>query len=94
MFTALDFAPFQAGPTEWLLEPENPSVRYLTLTALLDRQEDDPQVAEARAAMPMTVPTLWGGEAIGVAFSVRKWLPSLPTKHATLRERERKNTPV
>jgi len=94
MCSAPGFAMLRADPTEWLLEPENPSVRYLTLTHLLDRPQDDPLVAEARAAMPMTVPTLWGGEAIGVAFSVRKWLPSLPTKHATLRERERKNTPV
>jgi len=36
---------------QWLLEPQNPSVRYWTLTQILHRPEDDPQVAEARAAM-------------------------------------------
>jgi hypothetical protein len=27
---------------DWLLEEENPSVRYRTLTELLDRESDDP----------------------------------------------------
>jgi hypothetical protein len=31
----------------WLLEPENPSVRYRALTELLDRPGDDPDVLEA-----------------------------------------------
>ncbi len=34
---------------EWLLEPEQPVARYYTLTALLDRKEDDPDVREARS---------------------------------------------
>jgi hypothetical protein len=38
-------------PIPWLLEPENPSVRYRTLTDLLDRSADDPEVREARAAI-------------------------------------------
>ncbi len=42
----------KGDPIPWLLEEENPSVRYLTLTHLLDRPEDDLQVAEARAAIP------------------------------------------
>jgi len=37
---------------EWLLEADNPSARYLALTGLLDRPEDDPEVAAARAAIP------------------------------------------
>lgn len=37
---------------EWLLEKENPSVRYLALRDLLDRGEDDPEVVEARGAIP------------------------------------------
>jgi hypothetical protein len=45
-------AQLKADSLPWLLEPENPSVRYLTLTHLLDRPEDDLQVAEARAAIP------------------------------------------
>jgi hypothetical protein len=35
----------------WLLEPENPSARYLTLTEVLDRAPGDPEVATARAAI-------------------------------------------
>ncbi len=34
---------------DWLLETENPSVRYRTLTELLDVAPDDPQVRQARA---------------------------------------------
>lgn len=38
-------------PLPWLLDPENPSVRYWTLTDILDRPADDPEVQEARAAI-------------------------------------------
>src|SRR5512134_403812 len=38
-------------PVAWLLEPENPSVRYWTLRDILDRPADDPEVQEARAAI-------------------------------------------
>lgn len=34
---------------DWLLEPDQPSVRYLTLTQLLHRPEDDPEVRAAKA---------------------------------------------
>ncbi|MDG6907313.1 MAG: hypothetical protein JRN20_16190 [Nitrososphaerota archaeon] len=33
----------------WLLEEEQPSVRYLTLTQLLDRLENDPEVEKAKS---------------------------------------------
>ena len=36
----------------WLLEPENPSVRFFTLMDILDRPADDPEVRVARAAIP------------------------------------------
>jgi hypothetical protein len=36
----------------WLLEPENPSSRYLALTKLLGRVPEDPDVLEAKAAIP------------------------------------------
>ena len=39
-------------PVPWLLEPENPSARYLALTGLLGRPADDQEVVEARAAIP------------------------------------------
>jgi hypothetical protein len=35
---------------DWLLEEDNPCVRYRTLTELLDRPEDDPEVVGAREA--------------------------------------------
>jgi len=41
----------KADPIPWLLEPENPSLRYWTLTDLLDRPADDPEVYQARAAV-------------------------------------------
>lgn len=41
----------QADPTDWLLETDNPSVRYWTLTDILDQPADAPQVIEAQAAI-------------------------------------------
>jgi hypothetical protein len=37
-------------PLAWLLEPEDPSVRYWTLVDILDRPADGSEVEEARAA--------------------------------------------
>jgi len=37
---------------DWLLEPDNPSARYLALTGLLGRRADDPEVQAAQAAIP------------------------------------------
>jgi len=37
---------------DWLLEPDNPSARYLALTGLLGRPAADPEVIAARAAIP------------------------------------------
>jgi hypothetical protein len=34
----------KAYPTEWLLEPTNPSVRYFTLTSLLEKPKTEPEV--------------------------------------------------
>jgi hypothetical protein len=39
-------------PMEWLLEPDNPSVRYLALRHLLGRAADDPEVQAAWTAIP------------------------------------------
>jgi hypothetical protein len=38
----------KADPTDWLLEEENPSVRYFALRDILDRYEDDPDVQNAK----------------------------------------------
>jgi len=39
------------SPVRWLLESKNPSVRLLTLRDLLDRDEDDSEIKEARVAL-------------------------------------------
>ncbi len=38
----------KADPTEWLLERDNPSVRYFTLTEILDKPENDILVKETK----------------------------------------------
>ncbi|HYK93344.1 MAG TPA: hypothetical protein VEY07_04795 [Thermoplasmata archaeon] len=37
---------------DWLLQPDQPSIQYLTLTRLLARSESDPEVREARSQIP------------------------------------------
>lgn len=37
-----------ADPTDWLLEEDNPSVRYLTLVDILERPTSDPDVVKSR----------------------------------------------
>ncbi len=37
---------------DWLLEPNQPSIRYLTLTQLLGKKEADSEVREAKARIP------------------------------------------
>ena len=43
-------------PLPWLLEPDNPSARYLTLTDVLDRPAGDREVEMARRAIPAQGP--------------------------------------
>ncbi len=43
--------PTPVDPIDWLLEPSNPSARYLTLRRLLERPDGDAEVAAARAAI-------------------------------------------
>ncbi len=38
----------KADPTEWLLEEDNPSVRFFTLRDILERPPDDPELTKAR----------------------------------------------
>jgi hypothetical protein len=40
---------------DWLLQPSNPSVRWLTLERVLRRSADDPEVVEARAGIMKSV---------------------------------------
>jgi len=46
----------KADPTPWLLEPDNPSVRYFTLTDLLERSPSDPEVRQTKAAIMASEP--------------------------------------
>ncbi|MFA5365111.1 MAG: nitrogen fixation protein NifH [Candidatus Bathyarchaeia archaeon] len=39
----------KGDPTEWLQETDNPSVHYFTLTDVLEKPENDPEVKEAKA---------------------------------------------
>jgi hypothetical protein len=46
----------KADPTPWLLELDNPSVRYFTLTDLLERPQSDAEVWQAKAAIMTSEP--------------------------------------
>ncbi|TEU11380.1 MAG: nitrogen fixation protein NifH [Anaerolineales bacterium] len=46
----------KADPTPWLLELDNPSVRYFTLTDLLERPQSDAEVRQAKAAIMTSEP--------------------------------------
>jgi hypothetical protein len=52
---------------DWLLEPENPSVRYFSLVDLLDRPTEDSEVLQARQAIMTSgdVPRLLDGQSEG-----------------------------
>lgn len=42
----------KADPTDWLLEEDNPSIRYWTLKDLLNKSESEPEVAGAKEKVP------------------------------------------
>ncbi len=46
----------KADPTDWLMEEQNPSVRYFTLTELLDFSPDDALVIKAKRTILTTGP--------------------------------------
>lgn len=46
----------KADPTEWLLDPRDPPVRYWTLLDIVDRRPGDPEVRAAQAAIPAYPP--------------------------------------
>jgi len=50
----------KADPLPWLLEEDNPSVRYFTLTGLMDKAESHPSVKKAKREIMKTgpVPTI------------------------------------
>jgi hypothetical protein len=62
----------KANPLDWLLEEENPSVRYNTLTGLLEMPADSPEVNVARKAIMQTgvVPCIMEKQAEGGYWGV------------------------
>ncbi len=55
------------NPIDWLLEKDNPSVRYFTLTDILERPENDPEVIETKKEIMQTgvVPRILGKQKEG-----------------------------
>lgn len=49
LFVSKWWRPLKGDPAGWLLDDDNPAVRYTMLTDVLDRQTDTPVVREARA---------------------------------------------
>ena len=47
-------AMLKADPTGWLLEKDNPSVRYFALSQLLDKPQNDPEVQVAKREIMVT----------------------------------------
>ena len=45
-------APVRDAVLDWLLEPDQPSIRYLSLTQLVEKSETDSEVREAKARIP------------------------------------------
>lgn len=55
---------------DWLLEEDQPSIRYQTLTGLLGKPPDDPAVRDARAAIPRRG---WAAEILAAQHPERWW---------------------
>ena len=71
------------NPVPWLLEEENPPVRYWSLRDLLDRPADDPEVKTARAAIPNCPPV---AELLAAQKRGGNWVKRdyyLPKHHGT-----------
>jgi len=71
----------KADPLPWLLEPDNPSVRYFALTDLLERAPQDPEAQATRDTIPNSpiVQTICAGQRrdgawIGSDFYIPKGL--------------------
>ncbi len=62
----------KANPVDWLLEKDNPSVRYFTLTDILDMPPDSPEAAAAHREIMRTgvVPEILSRQAEGGYWGV------------------------
>src|SRR2546430_13770290 len=69
---------------DWLLELEQPSVRYLALTQLLGKSETDSDVKHAKARIP---PAGWAAEMLArrdpAGWGAREAHPQSPEEFAT-----------
>lgn len=61
---------------DWLLEDEQPSVRYFTLVDLLGRKEDDAEVRQARSGIPRVG---WGAQLLSRQKPKGYWEAREPT---------------
>src|SRR2546427_4286678 len=61
---------------DWLLEEDQPSVRYHTLVELLERKEDDPEVREAHSSIPRIG---WARDILRLQKPKRFWELHEPT---------------
>ena len=61
----------KGDPLPWLLEEEDPSVRYFTLRDLIGRPEDDPQVVLSRSAIMTSKPVT---EILGAQYPQGYWV--------------------
>ena len=74
----LEFMEVKDPAVNWLLESDDPSVRYLTLTKILDRPSDSREVLVAKKQIPNgpVVKTLLSGQRADGGFGVhpyQKW---------------------
>src|SRR5881296_4268891 len=74
----LESMDFKDHAVEWLLDSDNPSLRYLTLTEILDRPSDSKEVLAAKKQIPngLFVKTLLSGQRADGGFGVhpyQKW---------------------
>jgi Prenyltransferase and squalene oxidase repeat len=60
----------------WLLEADQPSVRYYTLVDILGRKDDDPDVREARTAIPWKG---WAKDILQAQKPEGHWEPKVPS---------------
>jgi hypothetical protein len=61
----------RSPPLDWLLEQQNPSVRYLTLRRLLELPQEDPAVAETQQRIAEAAPAQ---EILGAQYPAGYWI--------------------
>src|SRR5206468_12761675 len=69
---------FEDPAVNWLLESDDPSIRYLTLTEILNRPSDSKEVLAAKKQIPSgpIVNTLLSGQRADGAFGVHPYQKS------------------